>query len=519
MSWMSSISVRAKLALLFVAAAAGVLLVTASGLYGLRSSAQQTRSLVAQDFTVLRQLGELRAAIGNMRRYEKDMFLNLGEAADLARYHQSWRKEVGQGLSLADALASHASGADLQTMDRMKAGLGAYQRGLEAIVADIRQGRLHDPWGANQAMEAYKGDVRAADQAFGAIVERVDKQVAARQGELDALERRTLARTALAGGAVLVLVALMAWLIERRIVLPLREAGAAVRRIAAGDLSHHVPTQGSDEIAQLAGDIARMQADLAQLVRMLRGGIDSVSTASTQIAQGSNDLSARTESQAASLEETAASMEELTGAVAHGASNARHAETLARGAADVASRGGSVVGEVMQTMAGIQQASRRIGEIITVIDGIAFQTNVLALNAAVEAARAGEQGRGFAVVASEVRALAQRSASAAREVRTLIGASASQIEAGGELVQSAGETMNEIVEQVRQVSRLVAEITVSSSEQNAGISQVGEAVTALDENTQRNAALAEQSAAAAEHLQQQARRLAEAVSVFRLGGA
>ena len=292
------------------------------------------------------------------------------------------------------------------------------------------------------------------------------------------------------------------------------ELAAVAERVAAGDL-------GGDTLspARPGSVMASMQAMRQSLVRVVstvRDGVDQVATASTQIAQGNADLSSRTEEQAANLEQTAASMEQLTGTVRSGADNARQANQRAQGASAAATRGGEVVSQVVQTMAQIQSASTKIADITGVIDGIAFQTNILALNAAVEAARAGEQGRGFAVVASEVRTLAQRSAEAARQIKTLIGDSVARVESGHALVSDAGRTIDEVVQQVRMVTDLIGEITAASVEQTLGIDQVGQAVVQLDKATQQNAALVEESAAAAESLKLQARRLADSVAVFRL---
>jgi methyl-accepting chemotaxis protein len=263
--------------------------------------------------------------------------------------------------------------------------------------------------------------------------------------------------------------------------------------------------------------IAQMQRSLVAMVGQLREGIQQVSVASVQIAQGNGDLSARTEQQAANLQQTAASMEELTGTVRSSAEHARQASVRALEATQAAERGGSAVTGVVQTMDGIEAASRRIGDITSVIDGIAFQTNILALNAAVEAARAGEQGRGFAVVASEVRVLAQRSAEAARQIKALIGDSVAQVEAGSEQVRGAGQTIEAVVEQVRAVNALIVQIASAAGEQSQGIAQVGTSVSELDRATQQNAALVEETAAAAESLRQQSERLAAAAAVFRLG--
>ena len=314
------------------------------------------------------------------------------------------------------------------------------------------------------------------------------------------------------------LAAALGWSQARSIRAPLARLQDAARSIAQGDLSREVPTMAGDsEAAQLMHDVAQMQAALRQLVSQARQATDSIEVASREVAAGNTDLSARTEQAASSLEESASSMEELTGTVKHTAEAAQTANRLADGAEAVAQQGGAVMQQVVATMDGIHQASQKIADIIGVIDGIAFQTNILALNAAVEAARAGEQGRGFAVVAGEVRTLAQRSAQAAKEIKGLIGDSVAKVEAGSALAANAGKTMGDIVGQVQRVTDLIAEISAASAEQSQGIDQIGDAVTQLDQVTQQNAALVEQSAAAAESLKQQAAKMSEAVAVFRLG--
>ncbi|AVS97596.1 hypothetical protein C8236_01305, partial [Paracidovorax avenae] len=307
------------------------------------------------------------------------------------------------------------------------------------------------------------------------------------------------------------------WL-TRGIVRPLSEAVRVARAVAASDLTSHVTVASADETGQLLQALKDMNESLAQVVGRVRAGTDSIATASNEIDAGNQDLSSRTEEQASSLQQTAAAMEELTGTVRHNADNARQASQLASSAAGTATRGGQVVAGVVDTMGAIHESSRRIADIIGVIDGIAFQTNILALNAAVEAARAGEQGRGFAVVASEVRALAGRSAEAAKEIKNLIGQSVEKVGTGTRLVDEAGATMSDIVQQVQRVSDLIAEIDAATREQSEGIGQVNSAVSQLDQATQQNAALVEESAAAAGSLQQQAVRLTEAVGVFRLSG-
>lgn len=310
--------------------------------------------------------------------------------------------------------------------------------------------------------------------------------------------------------------AMLAWQITRSITRPLQDAVAVAEVISRGELDRSITSQGTDELARLTDALSEMQKTLKRIVGEVRSGSENVATASEEIATGNNDLSARTEEQASTLEETAASMEELSSTVRQNADNARQANQLAQGASQVAARGGEMVGRVVQTMQGISDSSRRIGDIIGVIDGIAFQTNILALNAAVEAARAGEHGRGFAVVASEVRSLASRSAEAAREIKSLISASVERVEQGTGLVDQAGATMQEIVAAIQRVTDIMGEISTASDEQASGVAQVGEAVTSMDRATQQNAALVEQSAAAAESLKTQARQLVETVAFFKL---
>ncbi len=312
-----------------------------------------------------------------------------------------------------------------------------------------------------------------------------------------------------------------AWFITRGLTRQLGgEPSTAVEvasRIASGDLDVQIDTRPGDTTSLLYA-MKTMREKLADIVRNVRNGTDTIATASSQIAAGNLDLSSRTEQQASSLEETASSMEELTSTVRQNAENAGQANQLAINASEVAQRGGVVVSEVVQTMEQINESARKIVDIIGVIDGIAFQTNILALNAAVEAARAGEQGRGFAVVATEVRSLAQRSAAAAKEIKSLIGDSVDKVESGSKLVAQAGSTMDEVVASVRRVTDIIAEISAASQEQSAGIEQVNQAITQMDQVTQQNAALVEEAAAAADSLQEQAGNLTETVSVFRVSG-
>ena len=342
--------------------------------------------------------------------------------------------------------------------------------------------------------------------------ELVAKAVAVSDATVDRQEMIIMVLAALA----VALAVVVAWRITRSITEPLKEAVSVASAVAAGDLTQRVETNRKDELGELITALGAMKTSLVNTVGQVRAATDSINTASLEIASGNQDLSARTEQAASNLEETAASMEQLTSTVRQSADAARQANQLASSAAEIAARGGQVVGQVVTTMDEINHSSKKISDIIGVIDGIAFQTNILALNAAVEAARAGEQGRGFAVVAGEVRNLAQRSAEAAKEIKGLIGASVDKVEAGSKLVADAGQTMSEIVGSVQRVSDIIGEITAASGEQSDGIGQVNVAVTQLDQMTQQNAALVEESAAAAESLKDQAQRLAQVIQIFKL---
>ena len=321
----------------------------------------------------------------------------------------------------------------------------------------------------------------------------------------------------------LIALGLFSWLIGRSISKPINDAVRVAQAVAAGDLSLKISSTGNNEVGQLMAALNQMNQSLntkmSQIMGQLRTSGEAIGTASRQLVQGNMNLSSRTEEQASTVEETAASIEELSGTVKQNAQNAHEAKELAEAASNVAAKGGEVVSRVVATMDQIHQSSRRISEIISVIDGISFQTNILALNAAVEAARAGEQGRGFAVVASEVRNLAQRSAAAAKEIKGLIGDSVGKVEIGSRLVAEAGQTMTETVDSIRRVTALMFDIANASQEQSEGIEQIGQAITQIDDVTQQNAALVEQASAASESLERQSDDLAELLRTFRLGGA
>jgi len=440
------------------------------------------------------------------------------DAADRARQVEdimASRRTMDELLAqMRDAIQSEQGRALLAQMEQETA---TYQRGQDDVIRLVQAGEMdaaHALMGGDMRPLLLRLKAATGEQAA------LQKEIAARAAqEAGATYRSTSLLMWGLGAAALLLAGLVAWLITRSITRPLNQALEVANTVAAGDLTSRIEVTTHDETGQLLAALKTMNASLANTVGTVRVGTDTIAVAASQVAVGAQDLSSRTEQQASALEEAASSMEELTSTVRQNADNARQANVLAEAASNVAARGGDVVRQVVGTMNDINAASARINDIIGVIDGIAFQTNILALNAAVEAARAGEQGRGFAVVASEVRNLAQRSAAAAKEIKGLIGDSTGAVEQGSKLVAEAGSTMEEIVDSVRRVTDIMAEISAASSEQSAGIEQINQAVTQMDQGTQQNAALVEEAAAAATAMREQSTLLAQAVAVFRIDGA
>ncbi len=514
---LSSLSIRAKIGGGFAFIVAMVVILGAVGLSQLRSVNASTAQIADNNLPSIKLAAKLGDLIQIIRRAEARHVMSNSvdelQAQD-ARIKQT-RKE------LADLEASARSLFDSPAEARALADFISHRDAWYALWDQSL--RPLSQQGQAASAEARKLYTDESSKRFNATLQDIQKI-----SELNVDESARAwanAQTVYSHAQLLVTVCIvvsvglavaLSVLISNAIARPMDVAVQASDAIASGDMTYRVQAQGHDETARLLQSLESMRASLVTVVASVRRGSETVASASAEIAQGNQDLSARTESQASALEQTAASMEELSSQVQHNADNARQANQVATSASAVAIRGGDVVGKVVDTMKEINDSSRRIAEIISVIDGIAFQTNILALNAAVEAARAGEQGRGFAVVASEVRSLAGRSADAAKEIKHLINASVERVAQGSVLVDEAGSTMQEVVTAIRRVTDLMGEIDSASNEQAAGVAQVGEAVTQMDQATQQNAALVEQIASAASGLHAQAGDLVQTVAVFRL---
>ncbi|KQQ32948.1 chemotaxis protein [Duganella sp. Leaf126] len=476
----------------------------------------RSEQLVQEDMVKADAVALIDATTRANARYTMELFMAPDRAySERLRAKIDGNKQtITDAVAVLDALVRRPEGKAL--LAQFKTDRAAYVKSFSQVSALLADGRREQA--SAQLMGSTLPALDALQATIGGLA-TLQKQIAhdavTEIGARIAATRLTiilLGVLALAGGAA------GAWLITRSVVVPIGTAVTLAEAVAAGDLRTRHQRFARDETGQLLHALHIMSGNLQQIVGRVRGGTETIASASTEIASGNQDLSARTEQQASVLEETASSMEELTSTVRHNADHAREAQRKAQTASEVAARGGAVVSSVVDTMQSIRASSGKVADIISVIDSIAFQTNILALNAAVEAARAGEQGRGFAVVATEVRNLAHRSATAAKEISTLINASVQQVGQGSALVEQAGQTMAEVVASIDSVTAIMADIAAASAEQGQGIEQINQAVTEMDGVTQQNAALVEQAAAAAESMQDQARALAQIVSQFRLDG-
>jgi methyl-accepting chemotaxis protein len=514
---MKNLNIGARLSLGFGLVLAFTLLMTAIGIFQMRSIADATRDMMNVPLTKERLVSDwyrrIHTSVTRTSAIAKSLDPSLG--AFFAEQTAASTREVTDLQKKVEPLLDTPQ--EKQALARIAAARKPYLAIRDAMTALKKDGKTDEA--AQMLVQQFQP---AGAEYLASLSDFLDLQrnaINRRTEDVGALYQHNRDVLLGLGLAVLAFGAACAWWLTRGIVVPLARAVEIAVSVANNDLRSDIEVSSRDETGRLLGALKTMNAGLVNIVGQVRTGTTQIATASSEIAVGNLDLSSRTEQQASALEETAASMEELTSTVKQNADNARQANQLALNASAVAVRGGEVVGQVVGTMEAINSASRKIVDIIAVIDGIAFQTNILALNAAVEAARAGEQGRGFAVVAGEVRTLAHRSASAAKEIKALIGDSVGKIDAGSQLVQSAGMTMADVVDSIGRVTAIMGEITSASAEQSSGIEQVNRAIADMDSVTQQNAALVEQASAAAAAMQDQARALEATVSLFRLDQA
>ena len=512
---MNQLNISTRLLILIGLLATLLTAIGGYGLYGLQQTNAAFKTVYEDRTVAIEQLADINYLMMRNRVLTMDMLLKP-EAANIQKRDTELQSNIQKiNKRIDDYMATYLTPEEKKLVDEfiVQRKLYAFE-GLAPASQALRTGKTED------AMKIYNDKISGVAPKVQLLMDSLmalQTRIAKEEYEASQARYHTTLQVSIGSIVAGVLFAgLFGLTLIRAISHSLKQAMAATHAVAEGDLSQRIPVQGQDEVAQLLHSLSTMQDKLTQVVSRVRQGSEGVSTASAEIAQGNHDLSSRTEQQASALEETAASMEELSATVKQNADSARQANQLALSASTVAVRGGDVVAQVVHTMKEINDSSNKITDIISVIDGIAFQTNILALNAAVEAARAGEQGRGFAVVASEVRSLAGRSAEAAKEIKLLINASVERVAQGSAQVDQAGATMTEVVGSIRRVTDLMGEISAASSEQSAGVSQVGEAVTQMDHATQQNAALVEEMAAAASSLKSQAQDLVSTVAVFKL---
>ncbi|KQQ45266.1 chemotaxis protein [Duganella sp. Leaf126] len=513
----SNLNISTRLAAGFGIVLLLLVLVGAMAITRIQKINSATDTILEDRYVKVNLIRNVQDEVNVQARYIRNATIGASDPSEvsssLAKLEDSIQKNTKMLEQFKGMINSDAGRRQFDALIESRAGYG---RARDTAAKLLREGK------AEEAGKYVLKDLRPPQNKFfdelKAMVALQEKMMQEAADEARDHGHAAIVFTLVLSGIAAIAALIIGWLITRSITVPVNRAVDLARTVAAGDLTSRITVDSKDEIGKLLASLSEMNDSLKSIVTEVRYGTEEIATATTEVANGNMDLSSRTEEQASALEETASSMEELTSTVKQNSDNARQANQLARSAAEVAVRGGDVVSQVVQTMESINTSASKIVDIISVIDGIAFQTNILALNAAVEAARAGEQGRGFAVVASEVRNLAQRSASAAKEIKVLIGDSVEKVEAGNKLVSSAGVTMDEVVASVQKLTGVVGEITAASHEQEVGIEQINEAITAMDTVTQQNAALVEEAAAATSALQEQAGKLAQVVSVFKLDG-
>jgi len=514
---LKNLTIRARLLFAFGLLCVLMLVAAVDGAFGTQDIVD-TAKVMERELQLTQVATQLRVEALQLRRFEKDTLINIDKPDKVLDYREKWEQALRSARQVRGEAAKLASGETLASLRSLQGELDAYADGFRSVADDIRAGKLTTIAQANDAMSKHKKSAHDAEELIGKIVAAAAEE-SSHVDELMQSHRSSVMTTLVVLTAVSLLFAVaLSLAITKSIVEPVRSAVQLARSVADGKLGHTINITHRDEVAELLHELSRMDNKLCEIIGEVHGGAIKVRAAAAELAENNDQLAQRTQEQAGSLEQTAASLEEMTVAVKANAESATSANELARGASQVAIAGGEVVSSVVSAMSAINESSRRVSDIISVIDEIAFQTNLLALNAAVEAARAGEQGRGFAVVAGEVRSLAQRSAEAAKEIKQLIGDSVDKVRVGSDLVSKSGEQLRQIVGSVQRVTGVVEEIAGANSQQAAGISQLNDAVAQLDQITQQNAAGTEEIAAASKMMYEQSERLATTVSYFSVQG-
>jgi methyl-accepting chemotaxis protein len=514
---LKNLTIRTRLLLAFGLISLLLLVASIDGWLGTKDIVE-TAKIMQRELQLTQVATQLRADALQLRRFEKDTLINLDKADKAQDYRDKWEQALQSAKQTRVAGTELAAGETLVSLQALESEITAYAVGFRTVADDIRTGKLTTITQANDAMNQHKPAAHRVEDLIGKILGAASEE-SSHVDELMQSHRDSVTTTLVVLTAVSLLFAVVLSLtITRSIVEPVRSAVQLARSVADGKLGHDFKVTHRDEIAELLHELNRMDNKLCEIMSEVHSGSVKVRSAAAELAENNDQLAQRTQEQAGSLEQTAASIEEMTVSVKTNADSATSASTLARGTSQIAAAGGEVVSSAVSAMTAINESSRRISDIISVIDEIAFQTNLLALNAAVEAARAGEQGRGFAVVAGEVRSLAQRSAQAAKEIKQLIGDSVDKVRVGSDLVSKSGQQLRQIVESVQRVTNVVEEIASANSQQAAGISQLNDAVAQLDQITQQNAAGTEEIAAASRMMYEQSERLATSIAYFSIQG-
>ncbi len=518
MNALGKIRIRTRLNGLLLFSVASLCLLGIFSTYTILNEASQATGFIDGEFESVQAIDGVRLAISDARRHEKDLFLTMGDEQSTERQTALWNTEISKIHERVSSVKRHSPASELPLVQTVTEGVDKYEKGFQNLAKRISQGDLHDPWAAAAAMAPLMNDLHATEQALTELSHAITQRAQQRRTELahtgDAAPWLVIGATLLVSAIALVLVQV----IVRSILNPIQQLQTITSAWGRGDLTQGLQRNGNDELAQVMNDLSKMHDQLNHLVSGVQIAMNSVNDNTTEIAIANEDLSVRTDQAAISLQKTSASIDQLSMAVKMTADSAGQAVASSRSAMQVANVGGEVVAGVVSTMHGIAASSKQISQIIGLIDTIAFQTNILALNAAVEAARAGPQGRGFAVVATEVRSLAARSAQAASEIKTIIASSVRQIEDGTLHVEKAGQTMQEIVLSVGQVARIIDNIRAAATEQFEGIHLISQSMDGIDQATQRNATMVQQSAVGTKNLADEVQHLRSALGRFKLAG-